>query len=77
MKALNSRLTLLHQGLVISGLPYSFRGQLRLDEVTGGTPYGASTMAGGDGTRAVSANELDGARFLGNHVAGIAAKLFA
>ncbi len=68
---------LLHQGLVISGLPYSFQGQLRLDEVTGGTPYGASTMAGGDGTRAVSANELDGARFLGNHVAGIAAKLFA
>lgn len=68
---------LLHQGLVISGLPYSFQGQLRLDEVTGGTPYGASTIAGGDGTRAVSANELDGARFLGNHVAGIAAKLFA
>jgi len=68
---------LLHHGLVVSGLPYSFQGQLKLDEVTGGTPYGASTLAGGDGSRAVSANELDGARFLGAHVAGIAAKLAA
>ena len=67
---------LLHQGLIISGLPYSFQGQLKLDEVTGGTPYGASTLAGGDGSRAVSANELDGARFLGAHVATIAGKLF-
>ena len=67
---------LLHQGLIISGLPYSFQGQLKLDEVTGGTPYGASTLAGGDGSRAVSANELDGARFLGAHVAAIAARLF-
>ena len=66
---------LLHHGLVISGLPYSFQGQLKLDEVTGGTPYGASTLAGGDGSRAVSPNELDGARFLGAHVAGIAGKL--
>ena len=66
---------LLHHGLVISGLPYSFQGQLKLDEVTGGTPYGASTLAGGDGSRAVSGNELDGARFLGAHVAGIAGKL--
>ncbi len=68
---------LLHQGMVISGLPYSFQGQLKLDEVTGGTPYGASTLAGGDGSRAVSANELDGARFLGTHVARIAARLAA
>jgi NAD(P)H dehydrogenase (quinone) len=67
---------LLHQGLIISGLPYSFQGQLKLDEVTGGTPYGASTLAGGDGSRAVSGNELDGARFLGAHVATIAGKLF-
>ncbi len=66
---------LLHQGMVISGLPYAFQGQLKLDEVTGGTPYGASTLAGGDGSRAVSDNELDGARFLGAHVAGIAGKL--
>ena len=68
---------LLHQGLVISGLPYSFQGQLKLDEVTGGTPYGATTLAGADGSRPVSANELDGARFLGKHVAGIAARLSA
>ncbi len=68
---------LLHQGMVISGLPYSFQGQLRLDEVTGGSPYGATTLTGGDGSRAVSANELDGARFLGSHVAAIAARLIA
>ena len=68
---------LLHQGMVISGLPYSFQGQLKLDEVTGGSPYGASTLAGADGSRAVTPNELDGARFLGSHVAGIAARLVA
>lgn len=66
---------LLHHGLVIVGLPYSFQGQTRLDEVTGGTPYGASTLAGGDGSRQPSANELDGARYLGRHVAEVAAKL--
>ncbi len=66
---------LLHQGMVLSGLPYAFQGQLKLDEVTGGTPYGASTLAGGDGSRPVSDNERDGARFLGAHVAGIAGKL--
>lgn len=66
---------LLHHGLVIVGLPYSFKGQLRLDEVTGGSPYGATTLAGGDGSRQVSGNELDGARYLGRHVAEIAAKL--
>lgn len=66
---------LLHQGLVITGLPYAFQGQLKLDEVTGGTPYGASTIAAGDGSRAVSENEKAGAFFLGKHVAEISAKL--
>ena len=68
---------LFHQGMIEVGLPYSFQGQLRLDEVTGGSPYGASTLAGGDGSRQVSANELDGARYLGRHVAQVAAKLAA
>ncbi len=68
---------LLHHGLVVSGLPYAFQGQLTLSEVSGGTPYGASTLAGGDGARAVSENELDGARFLGGHVARLAGKLAA
>ncbi len=66
---------LMHMGMVIVGLPYSFKGQNRLDEVTGGTPYGASTIAGGDGSRQPSGNELDGARFQGRHVAEITAKL--
>jgi NAD(P)H dehydrogenase (quinone) len=64
-----------HHGMVQVGLPYAFAGQMRLDEVTGGTPYGASTLAGSDGSRAVSHNELEGARFQGDHVARIAAKL--
>ncbi len=67
--------TLLHHGMIIVGLPYSFAGQTRMDEVTGGSPYGASTIAGGDGSRQPSANELDGARFQGRHVAEIAARL--
>ncbi|MDQ0472147.1 NAD(P)H:quinone oxidoreductase [Labrys wisconsinensis] len=62
---------LLHQGFVVVGLPYAFQGQMRLDEVTGGTPYGATTIAAGDGSRQPSANELDGARFQGRHVAEI------
>ena len=68
---------LLHLGMVIVGLPYAFKGQLRMDEVTGGTPYGASTLASGEGDsdRQPSANELDGARFQGRHVARIAAAL--
>ena len=66
---------LLNHGLVVSGLPYAFKGQLKLDEVTGGSPYGASTIAGGDGSRAVSENEKAGAFFLGKHVAEISAKL--
>lgn len=68
---------LLHQGMVIVGLPYAWAGQMRLDEITGGSPYGASTITGGDGSRQPSANELDGARFQGRHVAQIAAKVAA
>ncbi|SNS08045.1 NAD(P)H dehydrogenase (quinone) [Sphingomonas laterariae] len=67
---------LLHFGMTIVGLPYSFQGQMRNDEVTGGSPYGATTIAGGDGSRQPSENELAGARFQGRHVAEIAAKLF-
>jgi NAD(P)H dehydrogenase (quinone) len=67
--------TLLHQGMVIVGLPYAFQGQMRIDEITGGSPYGASTITGGQGERMPSANELAGARFQGKHVATIAAKL--
>ncbi|TDU28279.1 NAD(P)H dehydrogenase (quinone) [Panacagrimonas perspica] len=66
---------LLHFGMVIVGLPYSFQGQMKLDEVTGGAPYGATTIAGGTGERQPSANELDGARFQGRHVAEVAAKM--
>ena len=68
--------TLLHHGMVIVGLPYSFQGQMRIDEITGGSPYGASTIAGGDGKRMPSENELNAARFLGRHVAEITAKMF-
>jgi NAD(P)H dehydrogenase (quinone) len=73
---LSFHITLLHHGMVIVGLPYSFAGQMRIDEITGGSPYGASTIAGGDGKRIPSENELDAARFLGRHVAEITAKLF-
>ncbi|GBQ23081.1 flavodoxin/nitric oxide synthase [Acetobacter estunensis NRIC 0472] len=66
---------LLHHGLIISGLPYSFSEQARVDEVTGGSPYGATTIANGDGSRQPSQTELDGAKYLGGHVAKIAAKL--
>lgn len=72
---LTCHLTLLHHGLVVVGLPYTFQGQSRVDELTGGSPYGATTIAGGDGSRQPSANELDGARFQGRHVATIASKL--
>jgi NAD(P)H dehydrogenase (quinone) len=67
---------LLHYGMVLVGLPYSFQGQMRLDEVTGGSPYGASTIAGGDGSRQPSENELEAARFQGRLVAETANKLF-
>lgn len=66
---------LLHHGMVISGLPYSFQGQMRNDEIVGGAPYGATTIAGGDGSRQPSKTELEGARFLGEHVAGLVKKL--
>lgn len=69
--------TLLHQGMVIVGLPYTFQGQTRIDEITGGSPYGASTIAGGRGERLPSENELEAARYQGRHVATIAAKLVA
>jgi len=69
--------TLLHQGMVIVGLPYSHQGLMETEEVSGGTPYGATTIAGADGGRRPSANELDMARFQGRHVAEIAAKLAA
>ncbi|MCG6121855.1 MAG: NAD(P)H:quinone oxidoreductase [Microvirga sp.] len=66
---------LLHLGMVIVGLPYSFTGQMGVDEVMGNSPYGSSTIAGGDGSRQPSAIELDGARYQGRHVAQIAAKI--
>ncbi len=69
--------TLLHHGMVIVGLPYTFAGNSEMGEISGGTPYGASTLAGNDGSRMPSDNELDGARFQGAHVAKIAAKLAA
>ena len=67
--------TLLHQGMIVIGLPYSFAGQMGIAEVTGCSPYGASTITGGQGERMPSANELAGARFQGAHVARIALKL--
>ena len=72
---LSFHITLLHHGFVVVGLPYTFQGQMRIDEITGGSPYGASTIAGGSGERMPSPNELDAARFQGKHVATIASKL--
>jgi len=72
---LSFHITLLHQGMIVVGLPYSFQGQMRIDEITGGSPYGASTIAGGQGERMPSENELAAARFQGKHVAMIAVKL--
>jgi len=72
---LSFHITLLHQGMVVVGLPYAFAGQMTIDEVSGGSPYGATTIAGGQGERMPSENELEGARFQGRHVAEIAAKL--
>ena len=72
---LSFHITLLHQGMVIVGLPYAFQGQMRIDEITGGSPYGTSTIAGGKGERMPSENELAAARFQGKHVATIASKL--
>ncbi len=69
--------TLLHHGMVIVGLPYTFQGQTTMDEISGCSPYGASTIAGGNGSRVPSKNELAGAYFQGEHVARIAKKLMA
>jgi NAD(P)H dehydrogenase (quinone) len=74
---LSTHTVLLHQGMVIVGLPYAWQGQMTISEMSGGSPYGASTITGGDGSRMPSANELDGARFQGAHVARIASKLAA
>lgn len=67
--------TLLHQGMIIVGVPYSEQRLLKMDEITGGTPYGATTITAGDGSRQPSANELAIARFQGKHVATIASQL--
>lgn len=67
--------TMMHHGMVVVGLPYAFQGQMGVEEVKGGSPYGASTITGGDGSRQPSAVELEAARFQGAHVARIAAKL--
>lgn len=66
-----------HQGMIVVGLPYSFKGQAGVDEVAGGSPYGASTIAGPDGSRRPGAIDLEGARFLGQHVGQITLKLRA
>ncbi len=73
---LSFHITLLHQGMIIVGLPYTFVGQMRMDEITGGSPYGASTIAGSNGERMPSENELKAGRFQGKHVAEIASRLF-
>jgi NAD(P)H dehydrogenase (quinone) len=67
--------TLMHHGMVVVGVPYACAGLVKMDEITGGTPYGATTMAGADGSRHPTQNELEIARYQGKHVAGIAAKL--
>ena len=72
---LSFHITLLHHGFVIVGLPYAFQGQMQNDEISGGSPYGASTIAGTSGERTPNDIELDGARFQGKHVAEIALKL--
>ena len=69
--------TLLHHGMLIAGLPYAWAGQQRMDEITGGSPYGATTITGGDDSRMPSENELEGARWQGRYVAETAKKLTA
>jgi NAD(P)H dehydrogenase (quinone) len=68
--------TLLHQGMVVVGVPYSESGLLHMGDISGGTPYGATTLAGSDGSRQPSENELKIARYQGKHVTEIAGKLF-
>lgn len=72
---LSFHITLLHQGMIVVGLPYSAKEQMTISEMTGGSPYGATTISGGDGSRMPSPNELALARFQGNHVAMITARL--
>ena len=72
---LSTHLTMLHHGMIIVGLPYSYGTNSNMDEISGGTPYGASTLAGSDGSRQPSENELAGARAQGTHVARIAAQM--
>lgn len=72
---LSFHIPLLHHGMVIIGLPYTFPGLTRIDEMSGASPYGASTITGGKGERMPSENELAAARFQGKHVASIAKKL--
>lgn len=72
---LSFHITLLHQGMVVVGLPYAFAGQMGITEITGGSPYGASTITGGQGERMPSENELAGVRYQAAHVARIALKL--
>ena len=72
---LSFHITLLHHGMVVVGLPYAFQGQMTMDEISGCSPYGASTIASADGSRLPSENELAGARYQGAHVAKIAKKL--
>lgn len=74
---LSSQLPLMHFGMLVAGLPYTFSGQTTMEEIVGGSPYGAGTVAGGDGSRAPSATDLAGARFQGRHVALTAARLVA
>lgn len=76
---LSTHIVLMHLGMVVVGLPYTFQGQMRMDEITGGSPYGASTLAddGSGGDRRPSENELEGARFQGRHVAEVARALAA
>lgn len=72
---ISTHIPLYHLGFILVGLPYSFKGQMTLDEISGGTPYGATTIAGSKGERGPSANELAGARYQGKHVATITSKL--
>jgi NAD(P)H dehydrogenase (quinone) len=74
---LNFHTVLLHHGMVIAGLPYAYQGQMGFDVVRGGSPYGATTVTGGQGERQPSEQDLEGARFQGAHVAKLAAKLVA
>ncbi|MFO7605021.1 MAG: NAD(P)H:quinone oxidoreductase [Desulfurivibrionaceae bacterium] len=74
---LSFQIVLLHLGMVLVGLPYTFQGLMESGEISGGSPYGASTIAGADGSRTPSDNELSGARYQGEHIARIAAKLAA